>query len=80
MRGQFTQLGRKADADALAMHPLARSQGVAMLANAFHDERFIKQEAKQMCDWLKACVESSARERISGGQGADEYFNYSKIP
>jgi TetR/AcrR family transcriptional repressor of nem operon len=55
---QFTLLGRKADADALAMHLLARSQGVATLANAFHDEKFIKQEVEQMCDWLKSCVEA----------------------
>jgi TetR/AcrR family transcriptional repressor of nem operon len=41
---QFTLLGRAADADALAMHLLARSQGVATLASAFHDETFIKQE------------------------------------
>jgi TetR/AcrR family transcriptional regulator, transcriptional repressor for nem operon len=52
LRTQFTLLGRKADADALAMHLLARSQGVATLANAFHDEKFIKQEVKLMCDWL----------------------------
>ncbi|MDA1091181.1 MAG: TetR/AcrR family transcriptional regulator [Proteobacteria bacterium] len=57
---QFTLLGRKADADALAMHLLARSQGVATLANAFHDEKFIKQEVKQMCDWLESCTESAA--------------------
>jgi AcrR family transcriptional regulator len=69
LRGQFTQLGRKADADALAMHLLARSQGVATLANAFHDERFIKQEVKQMCDWLNAVVESTAR-HTQQGQGA----------
>ena len=53
LRRQFTLLGRKADADALAMHLLARSQGVATLANAFHDETFIKREVKQMCDWLR---------------------------
>ena len=52
LRRQFTLLGRKVDADALAMHLLARSQGVATLASAFHDEKFIKQEVKQMCDWL----------------------------
>ena len=46
LRRQFTLLGREADADALAMHLLARSQGVATLANAFHDEKFIKQEVK----------------------------------
>ena len=61
LRRQFTLLGRKADADALAMHLLVRSQGVATLANAFHDEKFIKQEVKQMCDWLRSCTESAAR-------------------
>jgi AcrR family transcriptional regulator len=60
LRRQFTLLGREADADALAMHLLARSQGVATLASAFHDEKFIRQEVKQMCDWLTACVESAA--------------------
>ncbi len=58
---QFTLLGRKDDADELAMHLLARSQGVATLANAFHDEKFIKQEVKQMCDWLSSCAEGAAR-------------------
>ena len=61
LRRQFTLLGRKADADELAMHLLARSQGVAALANAFHDEKFIKQEVKQMCDWLRSCEESVTR-------------------
>ena len=61
LRRQFTLLGRTADADELAMHLLARSQGVATLANSFHDEKFIKQEVKQMCDWLKSCTESAAR-------------------
>jgi AcrR family transcriptional regulator len=59
LRRQFTQLGREADADALAMHLLARSQGVATLANAFHDEKFIRQEVKEMCDWLRACAEAA---------------------
>jgi TetR/AcrR family transcriptional regulator, transcriptional repressor for nem operon len=61
LRRQFTRLGREADADALAMHLLARSQGVATLASAFHDEKFIKQEVEQMCDWLSSCTESAAR-------------------
>lgn len=52
LRRQFTLLGRGADADTLAMHLLARSQGVAMLASAFHDDAFIKREVEQMCDWL----------------------------
>ncbi len=58
---QFTQLGRTSDADALAMHLLARSQGVATLANAFQSEKFVKQEVKQMCDWLDECVQGVKR-------------------
>jgi AcrR family transcriptional regulator len=61
LRRQFTLLGHEADADALAMHLLARSQGVATLASAFHDEKFIKQEVQKMCDWLKPYTESAAR-------------------
>jgi len=55
---QFTLLGREADADELAMHLLARSQGVATLAQAFNDEKFIEQEVRQMGDWLDACTPS----------------------
>jgi TetR/AcrR family transcriptional regulator, transcriptional repressor for nem operon len=54
LRRQFELLGRKADADDLAMHVLARTQGVATLATAFRDERFIRQEVAQMIAWLDA--------------------------
>jgi TetR/AcrR family transcriptional regulator, transcriptional repressor for nem operon len=57
---QFTLLGREDDADALAMHLLARSQGVSMLANAFHDGTFIEREVEELYDWLASYVESSA--------------------
>lgn len=53
LRRQFTLLGRKADADELAMHLLVLSQGVATLSNAFHDEKFIRQEVKRMEEWLE---------------------------
>lgn len=56
LRRQFALLGRKADADRLAMHLLARSQGVATLATAFQDDKFIRQEVQQMCDWVAACA------------------------
>jgi AcrR family transcriptional regulator len=61
LRRQFALLGRKADADELAMHLLARSQGVATLANAFHDEKFIRQEVDRMHDWLRSCAKSASR-------------------
>lgn len=60
LRRQFTFLGRNADADELGMHILARSQGIATLASAFCDEKFIKQEAKQLCEWLSALQASSS--------------------
>lgn len=52
LRKQFKLLGHKSDADMLAMHLLARSQGIATLANAFYDEKFIKQEVNQLYEWL----------------------------
>ncbi len=52
LKRQFEQLGRRGDADQLAMHLLAMSQGVATLASAFNDERFIKQEARRLHQWL----------------------------
>ena len=57
LREQFVQIGREADADTLAMHLLARSQGVATLASAFRDEDFIVREVEQMDDWLRACAD-----------------------
>jgi AcrR family transcriptional regulator len=60
LRRQFALLGREADADALAMHVLAHSQGVATLANVFHDEAFIRREVDEMCEWLSVCMEGAA--------------------
>jgi len=60
LRQQFCELGLTKDADALAMHVLARSQGVATLASAFHEEAFITYEVEQMCAWLKSCIQGTA--------------------
>lgn len=56
LRKQFIALGREADADALAMHLLARTQGVATLATAFRDGAFVEQEVEQMHRWLDANI------------------------
>jgi len=53
LAGHFAKLGRAADADALAMRLLARSQGVATLTNAFRDEAFIRREVQDMEEWLE---------------------------
>lgn len=52
LRRQFEQLGRNDDADQLAMHLLAFSQGVATLSSAFQDEGFIQSEVSRFDNWL----------------------------
>lgn len=54
LRQQFEAMGRRKDADDLAMHILARSQGVATLANAYPDETFLENEVRLMLAWLDA--------------------------
>jgi len=56
---QFTLLGRKKDADALAMRVLAWSQGVATMASTFRDETFTRQEVKRMCNWVDSCARTT---------------------
>lgn len=55
----FSLLGRADDADDLALHILARSQGVASLANAFQDEAFIRREVRLMEEWLEGEIAKS---------------------
>jgi TetR/AcrR family transcriptional regulator, transcriptional repressor for nem operon len=69
LRRQFTLLGRKQDADALAMHLLARSQGVATLAAALPDEGFVDREVEQMNDWLERLRASSSPGSPARGRG-----------
>ena len=54
---QFAELGRPDEADDLAMHILAMSQGVSILANALHDDAFIRREVERMY----AVVDAAAR-------------------
>jgi len=67
LRRQFTLLGCKANADELAMHLLALSQGVATLASAFQDEKFIRQEVQRMHDWLRLQVQIAGRTEMLPG-------------
>jgi TetR/AcrR family transcriptional regulator, transcriptional repressor for nem operon len=56
---QFQLLGTVQDPTLLAMQLLARTQGVAVLANAFHDERFLQREVREMHTWLDHRLGSS---------------------
>ncbi|WP_135549687.1 TetR family transcriptional regulator [Paenibacillus cymbidii] len=52
---EYTSFAEIADAmQKLSMHLLARSQGIATLAQAFRDERFIKHEVVQLYSWLSS--------------------------
>ena len=59
LRRQFEQLGRVKDADALAMHVLAASQGVATLTNAFGEDDFVRREVQHLNEWLTSVVGES---------------------
>lgn len=59
---QFRQLGAGDNSDDLALQLLARSQGVATLANAFNDKGFIEREVEQMEDWLDTNVSRLAEQ------------------
>ncbi|MEQ8440756.1 MAG: TetR/AcrR family transcriptional regulator [Alphaproteobacteria bacterium] len=63
---QFERMGRGPDADALALHILARSQGIATLANAFKDDEFVRTEVQDMYAWLRDQV-ARAADRSGGG-------------
>ncbi|KUP93033.1 TetR/AcrR family transcriptional regulator [Tritonibacter horizontis] len=52
LRQRFEDMGHGAEADALAMQLLARSQGAASLANAYPDDAFLAREVDQMMAWL----------------------------
>ena len=51
---QFALLGCAQDATQLALHLLARSQGIATLASAFQDSAFIEQEVQLLHIWLQS--------------------------
>ncbi|GAT32133.1 DNA-binding transcriptional regulator, AcrR family [Terrimicrobium sacchariphilum] len=60
---QFAALGLKKEADALALHLLARSQGIATLASALRDEAFLREEVRALHDWLDGIASPSPRRR-----------------
>ncbi|GGR09225.1 TetR family transcriptional regulator [Actinoplanes ianthinogenes] len=62
---QFTALGRGADADALALHVLALSQGIATLSHAFGDDDFVRREVASLETWLATVIDRPEGNRCS---------------
>jgi AcrR family transcriptional regulator len=56
LRRQFAAMGHAKAADELALHVLALSQGVAILAQTYGDKAFIRREVERMCAWVDAQV------------------------
>jgi TetR/AcrR family transcriptional regulator, transcriptional repressor for nem operon len=56
LRRQFEDMGQAAQADALALHLLARSQGIAVVAQSLRDKAFIRQEVALLQAWVASCV------------------------
>lgn len=50
---QFELMGHEGKADEYALHVLARSQGVATMANAYHDDGFIRREVALLQKWVQ---------------------------
>ncbi|PCD76789.1 TetR/AcrR family transcriptional regulator [Pseudothioclava arenosa] len=57
LRRRFEEMGKGQASDRLALHLLARSQGVAMLARAYPTEPFLEREAEELLAWLETVAE-----------------------
>ncbi len=49
---QLKELGLGREAKQVAMHLLARAQGIATISNAFEDKTFLHREVKRLKQWL----------------------------
>jgi AcrR family transcriptional regulator len=54
MEAQFEALGNGSDSRGLAIHLLSATQGVSLLAHAFHNPRLIEIEAERLKKWIRA--------------------------
>lgn len=48
----FSQLGKGAESESLALHLLGRAQGVAVISHVYHDAKLLRYETKILRDWI----------------------------
>ena len=53
LSARFRELGKDAEADALALHLLGRAQGIAVISHVYRDTKLLQQETGQLCDWIR---------------------------
>jgi AcrR family transcriptional regulator len=63
MEEQFEALGQGRDSRGLAVHLLSATQGVSVLAHAFHDPKMIEMEAERLKEWIRSLQPLNGRER-----------------
>ncbi len=56
---QFTQWLPHANADALAIHLLVRTQGIATMAHVYEDPQLIEREVTSIDHWLESLADAS---------------------
>lgn len=61
LAAQFEQLGLGQESGTMAMHLLARSQGIATIAHTFNDQAFILREIALLHEWLRNAVPPDSR-------------------
>lgn len=54
LAAHFVELGRGDEAEDLALHLLARAQGIALMAHVYHDPAFLAREAAGLKAWIVA--------------------------
>lgn len=54
MERQFRAMGQGDESRGLAVHLLSATQGVSLLAHAFHDARLIEMEAARLKEWIRS--------------------------
>lgn len=54
MEAQFQALGKGSESQSLAVHLLSSTQGVSLLAHAFHDSALITAEAERLQAWIRS--------------------------
>ncbi|MBN8648483.1 MAG: TetR/AcrR family transcriptional regulator [Caulobacterales bacterium] len=58
---QFNQIEIYENANKHAMHLLMRTQGMAVIANAFRDENFVQTEVDNACSWIDEIIEKEGK-------------------
>ena len=53
LAARFKEMGKTADADALALHLLGRAQGVAVIAHIYRDAKLLQQETRLLREWVQ---------------------------